>query len=276
MKLSKSNYYYKAKKPPVAVQKEQADLRSRIEKIACKFPRYGYRRVTAQLKREGHVINHKKVLRIMREDSLLCVAKPRWKNTTNSNHPYKRYPNLIKDLAIAKLNQLWVADITYIRILTTFVYLAVILDALSRKVIGYSISGGLSTKMPLKALNMAISKRKPSHGCIHHSDQGFQYASKNYSELLQRWGFRISMSAKGNPYENAMAESFIKTLKHEEVYLCEYRTMDDVMKRVPYFIREVYNKKRLHSSLGYVPPDEFESQITEQIQEPAICQPVTS
>ena len=276
MKLAKSSYYYKTKKPTIIKQKEEADLRSRIEQIACKFSRYGYRRITAQLKREGHGVNHKRVLRIMREDSLLCVVKRKWKNTTNLDHPYKRYPNCIKELVVTRLNQLWVADITYIRILTTFVYLAVILDTLSRKVIGYSISGDLGTKMPLKALNMAITKRKPLPGCIHHSDQGFQYASKDYIELLQNWGFISSMSRKGNPYENAMAESFMKTLKCEEVYLCEYRTISDVFKRVPYFIKEVYNKKRLHSALGYMPPDEYESQLQEKIQEPKVRQLITT
>ncbi len=259
LNLTPSSYYYKVKEPSVPKQKTDADIRDRIEQIACEFIHYGYRRITAQLRREGYLINHKKVLRIMRESSLLCAVKKRkWINTTDSNHPYPRYPNLVKELDISSLNQVWVADITYIRILTTFVYLAVILDGFSRKAIGYSISKGLDTSLTLRALKMAVATRKPQPGCIHHSDQGVQYAAIDYINELKEHKFQISMARKGNPYDNAMAESFIKTLKYEEVNLWDYKTLADVQKRIPFFIQEVYNKKRLHSSLGYLPPNEFE------------------
>lgn len=261
--LPLSSYYYKPKEPSLPEQKEGADIRGRIEKIACEFIHYGYRRITAQLRREGHIINRKKVLRIMRESSLLCVVKKqKWIKTTDSNHSYLRYPNLVKDLSINALNQVWVADITYIRILTSFVYLAVILDRFSRKVVGYAVSNALDDRLTLHALKMAVTVRKPPEGCIHHSDQGGQYASDDYTNRLKEHKFQISMSRKGNPYDNAVAESFIKTLKHEEVYLWNYRTLADVQKRIPFFIQEVYNKKRLHSSLGYTPPDEFEDDFT--------------
>lgn len=276
LNLAPSSYYYKAKEPSLLVQKQEADLRNRIEEIACEFTRYGYRRITAQLRREGYLINHKKVLRIMRQDSLLCVVKRKWIRTTNSNHPYHRFPNLVKDLVISLLNQVWFADITYIRILTTFVYLAVILDGLSRKAIGYAISKSLDAKLALNVLKMALLKRQPQPGCIHHSDQGVQYASIDYVDLLKEHKFQISMAAKGNPYDNAMAESFIKTLKYEEVDLWDYRTLADVYKRIPFFIQEVYNKKRLHSSLGYLPPDEFESNFIEKEQGSNLCQLVTT
>jgi transposase InsO family protein len=167
----------------------------------------------------------------------------------------------VKNTLVSALNQVWAADITYIRILTTFVYLAVILDSFSRKVIGYALSKSLDTELPLTALRIALTNRKPPAGCIHHSDQGVQYAAHEYVKELKEHGFQISMARTGNPYENAKAESFFKTLKYEEVYLWDYRTLDDVAQRVPYFIEEVYNKKRLHSALGYMPPDEFETLI---------------
>ncbi len=261
MNLCRSTYYHRSKEQPLWKKKQEADLRDRIEHIVCEFPGYGYRRVTAQLHREGYLMNHKKVLRIMRESSLLCAVKRSYKRTTNSQHPYPRYPNLVKNLVVSALNQVWVADITYIRILTTFVYLAVILDSFSRKVIGYALSKSLDTSLTLSALKMAFVEREAPRGCIHHSDQGVQYAAHEYVKELKEHGFLISMARTGNPYENAQAESFFKTLKHEEVYLWDYRTLDDVVKRVPYFIEEVYNKKRLHSALGYIPPDEFESSI---------------
>ncbi len=276
LNLSPSSYYYKVKESSLFVQKKEADLRSRIEEIACEFTRYGYRRITAQLKREGYLVNHKKVLRIMRRDSLLCLVKAKGIRTTDSNHPYSRFPNLVKELVVSSLNQVWFADITYIRILTAFVYLAVILDGLSRKVIGYAISRSLDARLTLRALKTSITLREPQPGCIHHSDQGVQYASGEYVDLLKECGFQISMARKGNPYDNALAESFIKTLKYEEVSLWDYRTLADVLRRVPFFIQEVYNKKRLHSSLGYLPPDEFESNFIEKEQESNLCQLVTT
>jgi len=257
MQLPRRTYYYKPKR-----KLSDEALIDRMGDICLEFPRYGYRRVTKQLHREGWIVNHKKVARIMREKHWSCRPRRRkWVTTTHSNHGLPIYPNLIKDLAISALNQLWVADITYIRILTCFVYLAVILDAFSRKAIGYALSKRLDTKLTLGALQMAIDRRNPEPGCIHHSDRGVQYASREYVKELTLYNFQISMSRKGNPYENAHAESFIKTLKSEEVELWEYRTMEDVQERIPYFIEDVYNQKRLHSSLGYRPPCEFEAMV---------------
>ena len=258
MELPRRTYYYEPKH-----KASEKTLIARIADICLEFPRYGYRRVTEQLQREGWIINHKKVARIMRENNWSCVPrKKRWIVTTNSNHGLPVYPNLIKGLSIRNVNQLWVADITYIRILASFVYLAVILDAFSRKAIGYALSKRLDTRLALGTLHMAISDRRPEPGCIHHSDRGVQYASREYVKELTCYNFRISMSRKGNPYDNAYAESFIKTLKSEEVHLWEYRTMEDVQERIPYFIEDVYNQKRLHSSLGYRPPCEFEAMVT--------------
>jgi putative transposase len=254
MNLPRSTYYYKT-----APLKGDQPLIERIEALAEEFSGYGYRRITAQLHREGHRVNHKKVLRIMRERDLLCRPRRRWTQTTHSNHPYPRYPNRLQDLTVTAPNQVWVADITYIRILTAFVYLAVILDLFSRKAIGYALSRCIDTALSLQALQMAIATRQPPAGVIHHSDQGVQYAASDYVETLRAYEFEISMARKGNPYDNAVAESFMKTLKTEEVYLWEYRTVEDVQSRLPYFIEQVYNRKRLHSALGYRPPEEFEA-----------------
>jgi len=222
------------------------------------FPGYGYRRVTKELHRRGFRNNHKKVLRVMREQGLLRKPKRRWVRTTNSGHAHRVYPNLAQNLLVTGPNQLWVADITYIALRSGFVYLALILDCFARRVVGHALSRSIDTALCLKALRMALALRRPPKGIVHHSDRGVQYASGDYVNELLANGFRISMARKGNPYDNAAAESFIKTLKAEEVYLWEYRTMDDVQNRLPYFIEDVYNRKRLHSSLGYVPPVEFE------------------
>ena len=260
LELPRSTYYHNLnQKPNLTKQVQDADLLGRIEHIICDLPGYGTRRVTKELNRQGWKVNRKRIQRIMREKSLLHVVKRRFVKTTDSDHAFKRYANLAKDFIPAAPNQLWRSDITYIRILTGFVYLAVILDAYSRKVIGYALSKSLADELTIAALNMAVIQRHPPEGCIHHSDQGVQYASIHYIKKLTEHKFTISMSRLANPYDNAMAESFMKTLKYEEVHLWDYKTMDDVLKRIPFFIAQVYNKKRLHSSLGYVPPDEFES-----------------
>ena len=258
--IPRSTFYHKANESKdLTKQVQEADLIDKIEKIICELPGYGTRRVTKELKRQEWKVNRKRIQCIMRENSLLHVVKRKFVKTTDSDHPYKRYSNLAKDFIPTGPNQLWRSDITYIRILTGFVYLAVILDAFSRKVIGYALSRSLADELTIAALVMAIAERNPSEGCIHHSDQGGQYASDDYIKKLTEHKFKISMSRIGNPYDNAMAESFMKTLKYEEVYLWDYKTMDDVLKRIPFFIGQVYNKERLHSSLGYVPPEEFES-----------------
>jgi len=258
MSLPRSSFYHKSRANGLDQVRAETDLLDRVEAICLNFPRYGYRRVTKQLQREGWLVNHKKILRLMRGSDLLCQVKRKWVKTTDSNHRLPVFPNLITGMVISRLNQVWVADITYIRILTGFVYLAVILDAFSRRALGYAISTRIDTALTLKALHMAIANRHPGAGVIHHSDQGVQYASHEYVDELKDHGFEISMSRKGNPYDNAVMESFFKTLKYEEVYLCEYKTLADVENRLPYFIEQVYNQKRLHSALGYRPPNEFE------------------
>jgi putative transposase len=257
--VNRAWYYARPLSVIDADETEAIRLRDAIERIVLDFPGYGYRRVTHALVREGWAVNHKRVLRVMREESLLCHLKRRFVPTTDSGHDWRAYPNLLKDAVLDAPDQAWVADITYIRLPTTFVYLAAILDAYSRRCIGWALSRWIDTDLTLAALTMALVRREPAAGLIHHSDRGVQYASGAYVERLEAVGARISMAARGNPYENAKAESFFKTLKYEEVYLKEYRTFEEALRNIEPFIEDVYNTKRLHSSLGYLPPVEFEA-----------------
>jgi transposase InsO family protein len=255
--MAPSSYYYR----PVdrsSKQAADAELVKEMERIVLEFNGYGYRRVAKHFHRQGKRVNHKRVLRLMRENGLTKKPRRRFVRTTDSRHGYRVYPNLIKGMDVVRPNQVWVSDITYVRLPSEFVYLAAILDKYSRKAVGYALSANVDSLLTLEALEMAIADRNPTLGCIHHSDRGVQYASDDYIARLEQCGFRISMSRKGNPYDNAEIESFFKTLKCEEVYLWEYRTLEDARIRIESFIKAVYNKKRLHSSLGYVPPEEFE------------------
>ncbi len=257
--FSVSRSWYYEKPSPEQKARKDLDLRDAIEHIVLEFPGYGYRRVTAELHRRGWTVNHKRVLSIMRQESLLCQLKRRFRPTTDSAHAFGIYPNLIKDTEIDELDQVWISDITYIRLPTTFCYLAVILDAYSRRCVGWCLSRRIDTRLTLWALEMALAVRRPSAGLIHHSDRGVQYASGEYVSRLEEVGARISMAAVGNPYENAKAESFFRTLKLEEVYLKDYRDFEEAEENIGEFLEEVYNEKRLHSSLGYLPPVEFEA-----------------
>ena len=249
--------------PEAGPEDRDLDLRDEIQRIALEFRFYGRPRITAELGRRGWTVNHKRVGRILREDNLLCLRRRKFVvATTDSNHNLRVYPNLAGTMELTGINQLWIADITYIRLETEFVYLAVVLDAYSRRVIGWELDRHLEDDLAIAALKMALRRRKPRPGEVtHHSDQGVQYASNDYTGLLQQQGIRISMSRRGNPYDNATCESFMKTLKYEEVYGQEYRDLTDARASIERFIEKVYNSKRLHSSLGYRPPIEFERSL---------------
>ena len=237
------------------------DLRDAIQRIALEWPSYGRPRITAELRRQGWVVNPKRVYRLMREDNLLCVRKRKFVVTTDSHHDRKVYPNLAADMNLTDIDQLWVADITYIRLQMEFVYLAVVLDAFSRRVLGWALERTLEDDLPLAALQMALELRQPGTGLVHHSDAGSQYASGDYTDLLRAHGCQISMSHKASPWENGACESWIKTLKAEEVYRQEYRDLAEARASIARFIEAVYNQKRLHSALGYRPPVEFEQAL---------------
>jgi transposase InsO family protein len=238
----------------------QADvaLRDLIQRIVLENRFYGYRRVAAELGRQGVAVNRKRVLRLMRADNLLVVRKQRFVFTTDSRHGYAVYPNLAARVTLTGVNQLWVADITYVRLRETFLYVAIVMDAYSRRVVGWEIAEDLRAELALGALDRALADRRVEAGIVHHSDRGVQYCCHAYVEKLQANGFAVSMSRAGNPYDNAKAESFIKTLKSEEVYLHQYRDQEEARASIQLFIEEVYNRKRLHSALGYLPPDTFE------------------
>jgi len=241
----------------------QRDLvEEHVRQVCREYPRYGYRRVTKELSRRGTRANHKRVLALMHRENLLCRLRRRFVQTTDSRHNLPIYPNLAGSLVIRRPNELWVADITYVRLLRGFAYLAVVLDAFSRRAVGWSMSMHIDTKLSLAALTMALETRSIAPGLVHHSDRGVQYASSDYVALLKSKNIVISMSRKGNPYDNAMAESFMKTLKSEEVSLNEYESFFDAKQNIEHFISLVYNNKRLHSALGYQTPVEFEAAYT--------------
>jgi putative transposase len=261
MEIAMSTYYYGPKISRGEREEMEADLRDYIEQIRVEFPRAGYRMLQGYLQRRGIKIGERRLRGVLRKFGLQIRPRKRFVRTTDSEHGYRVYSNLVKGKPVNGINQVWAADITYIRIVNGFVYLAVILDLYSRKVIGWALSKRIDGDLVLNALRMALERRRPSTGVIHHSDRGVQYLCDRYVALLKKNDFQISCSAKGNPYDNAFAESFMKTLKDNEVYLWAYETYLDVIERVPYFIEEVYNRKRLHSSLGYQTPEEFEKQI---------------
>lgn len=264
MNLSRSSYYYQIKnrKKVLEREKKDADFKDLIDDIHTVFPYYGYRFLREELRRRGYNVNTKRIRRLQRKYGLYPVRLRKFVKTTDSRHSLRTYPNLLKESSPpCEINKVWVSDITYVRILTGFVYVAIIMDLYSKRVIGWAVSRNIDRYLTLGALRMAVERRRLKSGCIHHSDRGVQYACKDYVSFLKEKGFEVSMSRKGNPYDNAVMESFMKTLKYNEVYLKNYDTLRDVLRHLPYFIEEVYNKKRLHSSLAYLTPQEFEARL---------------
>ena len=251
--LSPSSYYYRPR------DNDDLTLLSQIEDVLLRFPTYGYRRIARQLQRERHLVNHKRVYRVMKENDLISVARQRV-GTTNSVHGYGRYPNLVKGLEVTRPDQVWCTDITYIQLRRGFVYLAIVLDLFTRSLRGWHLGRTLSTELAMAALEQALSQGLPE---IHHSDQGVQYAAEGYTGMLQRLDIEISMAAVGQATENAYAERVIRTIKEEEVYLSDYESFEDAAHRIGYFITDVYQTKRIHSALGYLTPAEFEASYWE-------------
>lgn len=266
--LSRATYYRLRTRLDEPEAERDIELRAAIHEVALAWPQYGYRRITAELRRRGSVVNHKRVLRLMRADNLLCLRKRRYAITTDSEHGLPVYPNLVPTLDVTGTDQLWVADLTYIRLRREFVYLAVVLDAFSRRVIGWELSRSLEAELAVSALRQALASRRVRPSLVHHSDRGVQYASAAYTGLLGDHEVRISMSRRGNPYDNAQAESFMKTLKHEEVLVNEYATLGEARASVGDFLERLYNRERLHSALGYRPPAEYEQMLAESLTAP--------
>jgi putative transposase len=264
-KVSRAGYYrYFDEHAP---RQAETELRDHIQRVALENRCYGYRRVTAALRLQGLVVNHKRVLRVMREDNLLSLRKRKFVVTTDSSHGRVVYPNLIATLTLTAPNQVWVADITYIRLGEEFVFLAVVLDAFSRRVLGWELGESLQASLATRALDRALADRVLAAGVIHHSDQGVQYASADYVDRLLELGFQISMSRKGAPWENSRAESFMRTLKAEEVWLKQYRDIEQARLSIGHFLEDVYNQRRLHSALGYLPPVQFEARFNDEQHE---------
>jgi putative transposase len=256
--ISRAGFYrwLQRKQPGV----EETAVRAAIQEVAVEHHRrYGHRRITAALRHRGMVVNRKRVLRMMQEDNLLAIRTRKFVRTTDSEHRFEIFLNLAKRMELTAINQLWVADLTYIRLQQEFVYMAVVLDAFSRRVVGWALNHSLRSTVAVDALQQAIEDRKPPPGLVHHSDRGVQYASHDYTELLRKHGAACSMSRAGNPYDNARCESFLKTLKHEEIYCREYQDLDDLRRHSSAFIDEYYNRQRLHSALGYLSPEAFEA-----------------
>jgi len=257
--VSRATYYrHRARPSGRKVSRAEAVARATINEIALEMPAYGHRPMTAELHRREVPVGRDRVLRYMREADLLCRPRRSFVVTTDSRHSQRIFPNLARELVLSAADQLWVADITYLRLQREFAYLAIVLDAFSRRVIGWALERHMMTELTIAALQMALQQRQPAPGLMHHSDQGKQYAATEYVSLLVKHQIRVSMSRTGNPYDNAKAERFMRTIKYEEVYMADYQNLNEARASISHFIEEVYNRKRLHSALGYRPPVEFE------------------
>jgi len=262
--------FYRFEEDGAARPDTDMELRDAIHRIALEWPSYGRPRITAELHRHGWTVNHKRVGRLLREDNLLCIRRRTFVVTTDSNHGRKIYPNVAGKMTLTGVDQLWVADITYVRLQEEFVFVAVILDAYSRRVIGWALERTMEDDLTLTALRMALAHRDVRPGLVHHSDRGSQYASNEYTDLLKEHQIDISMSRKGNPWDNAACESFMKTLKYEEVFRNEYQDLAEARRSIRQFLEKVYNEKRLHSALGYRPPAEFENSLRLSVNPPLL------